>query len=293
MILCTGFTLITLLAWAGSFATPDALDRQLLLALNPDTPVPVLDAVMIASTDYAIPYVVVLLLCCELATEARLRDWIAPERLLPGFGLVGIVLAVLVWMRFGLIFVHRSVPIAMTPVIVVSFLWVGSRLRRFDEAALLRVRQAFVLTLVSIALAEMTLRFVPALGHARARPFNVANAAWNGALRIIPDEHVRGAHSYPSGHAVAICALLTPLFWVARERAVRAALFALAALVVYSRVYVAAHFPFDAIAGAAIGVASGTLVTLTLGRQSLNSAPRSFRKRPGAAASCRSSCSRR
>jgi undecaprenyl-diphosphatase len=112
---------------------------------------------------------------------------------------------------------------------------------------------------------------------------NVGNAAWNGApLRIIRDEYVRGGHSYPSGHAVAICALLTPLFWITRERTVRAALFALAALIVYSRVYVAAHFPSDAIAGAAIGVALGTLVTLALGRQPLSGPRRSVRMPHGA-----------
>ena len=48
----------------------------------------------------------------------------------------------------------------------------------------------------------------------------------------------------------------------------RRLLLALAALVVHLRVYVAAHFASDAIAGAAIGVAMGTLVTLTLGFRS-------------------------
>ena len=264
-ILGAGFVAITLLAWAGSFATPDALDRKLLLALNPDTPLPILDAVMIATTDYAIPCVVILLLCCELAAEARLRNWIRREQLLLGFGVLGVGVAALVWMHFNATFVHRAVPIAMTPVIAVTFLWVGSRLRRFDAAALLRVRHAFLLTLVSITLAEVTLRCLHAMGHARSRPLDVANAAWNAALRIIRDEYVRGIHSYPSGHAVAICALLAPLFWIVRERAVRAAIVALASLVVVSRVYVAAHYPSDAIAGAAIGASLGTLVMLTLG----------------------------
>ena len=277
-IIGAGFALITLLAWASSFATPDALDRRLLLALNPDTPVPVLDAAMIAITDYAIPYVAVLLICCELAAEVRLRNWIAAARMPFGFGVLGALLAALVGLRFSASYVHRSVPIAMTPVIAVSFLWVGFRFRRYDEAALLRVRRVIGQTLVSIALAELTLRFVPAMGQGRARPFNVANAAWNGALRIIRDEHVSGLHSYPSGHSVGICALLTPLFWVVRERAVRVALFALAALVVYSRVYVAAHFPSDAIAGAAIGVAIGTLVTLSRSDPSRTGTPRAARR---------------
>ena len=281
-MLGVGFVATTLLAWAGSFVTPDALDRKLLLALNPDRPVPILDAVMIATTDYAIPYVVILLLCCELAAEARLRNWIRREQLLLGFGVLGVGVAALVWMHFNATFVHRAVPIAMTPVIAVTFLWVGSRLRRFDAAALLRVRHAFLLTLVSITLAEVTLRCLHATGVARSRPFDVANAWWNGGLRIIRDEYVRGIHSYPSGHAVAICALLAPLFWIARERALRAALVALAALVVYSRVYVAAHYPSDAIAGAAIGLALGTLVTLSSGDHSRSDVQNSAR-RPTAA----------
>ena len=183
-ILSAGFALITLLAWASSFATPDALDRRLLLALNPDTPVPVLDAAMIAITDYAIPYVVVLLICGELAAEARLRNWIAAARMPFGFGVLGALLAALAWLRFSASYVHRAVPIVMTPVIAVSFLWVGFRFRRYDEAALLRVRRVCGQTLVSIALAELTLRFVPAMGQGRSRPLNDANVDWNGALRM-------------------------------------------------------------------------------------------------------------
>jgi membrane-associated phospholipid phosphatase len=54
--------------------------------------------------------------------------------------------------------------------------------------------------------------------------------------------------------------LVAPAIWFARGRLLRCGALALAALCVYSRVYLAAHFPSDALAGAAIGVATGALV---------------------------------
>ena len=61
--------------------------------------------------------------------------------------------------------------------------------------------------------------------------------------------------SFPSGHATVafgcatVLALSVPRF--------RRPLFALAALIAFSRIYVGVHYPFDVLAGAVLGVAIG------------------------------------
>ncbi|MGE5593058.1 MAG: phosphatase PAP2 family protein [Betaproteobacteria bacterium] len=63
--------------------------------------------------------------------------------------------------------------------------------------------------------------------------------------------------SFPSGHtSEAFC---MSWIWGDRWRKLRTALFFLAALVGFSRVYLMAHYPLDVIAGAALGSAGGAM----------------------------------
>ena len=236
-----------------------------MLALNPDATQPLLDGVMVAVTDYAIPSVAVLLTCWALGAELCLRRWASPRQLL--VGVRGAGRRGSRWRafaHFGATFRAALVPLVMTPILAGSFLAIGLSFGACDDDALARVRRSFWLALVAVLLTEVAVELILRLGPARPRPFASGNGDWNAALRVIPDEHVRRGGSFPSGHAGAICALLAPAFWIARRRALRVALLGLAALCVYSRVYLAAHFPSDALAGAAIGIAIGTLATRTL-----------------------------
>ena len=65
-------------------------------------------------------------------------------------------------------------------------------------------------------------------------------------------------YSFPSGHAVVAFACATVISFAVPR--LRWPLFALAALVAFSRVYVGVHYPGDIAAGAVIGVAVGLLV---------------------------------
>ena len=81
---------------------------------------------------------------------------------------------------------------------------------------------------------------------------------------------------YPSGHtavAFAIAVVLSPYV----PRSLRLALYALAALVAFSRVYMGAHMPLDVVGGAAYGLIVGSAVNLMSGI-------RVARARPGALA---------
>ncbi len=71
--------------------------------------------------------------------------------------------------------------------------------------------------------------------------------------------HVPGSASFPSGHAATSFACAVILARAAPR--LRFALYALAALIAWSRVYVGVHYPLDVVAGAALGVAVGLAVT--------------------------------
>ena len=60
-------------------------------------------------------------------------------------------------------------------------------------------------------------------------------------------------YSFPSGHATVSFACATVLALAVPR--LRLPLFALATLISFSRVYVGVHYPFDVLAGAALGVA--------------------------------------
>jgi undecaprenyl-diphosphatase len=68
-------------------------------------------------------------------------------------------------------------------------------------------------------------------------------------------------HSFPSGHATtsfACAATLAPFV----DRRAAPVLYALAAAIAYSRVYVGVHYPFDVLAGAALGLIVATALRL-------------------------------
>lgn len=67
-----------------------------------------------------------------------------------------------------------------------------------------------------------------------------------------------GASSFPSGHTTSAFALATVLALWCRRKALSILFVIAAALVGYSRIYLAQHFPADVLAGAGIGVLFGT-----------------------------------
>ena len=67
-------------------------------------------------------------------------------------------------------------------------------------------------------------------------------------------------HSFPSGHATVAFACATVLALAVPR--LRVPLFALAALIAFSRVYVGVHYPFDVLAGAVLGVGLATALRM-------------------------------
>ena len=73
-----------------------------------------------------------------------------------------------------------------------------------------------------------------------------------------PLVHLPATSSFPSGHSMVSFACATVLALAVPR--LRWPLFALAALIAWSRVYVGVHYPFDILAGAILGVALGLVV---------------------------------
>jgi undecaprenyl-diphosphatase len=71
-----------------------------------------------------------------------------------------------------------------------------------------------------------------------------------------------GGWAFPSGHAAFFFALAMAVWYANRKWGVWYII--LAALMAFARIYVGVHWPFDVIAGAAIGIASALLVRMWL-----------------------------
>jgi undecaprenyl-diphosphatase len=137
-------------------------------------------------------------------------------------------------------------------------------------AALLR-RFRLAAALAAAMLLKVSLEAVAKTLVQRGRP-----------AETVPDVILRGnsaAHglSFPSGHAMvifAITALVTPYLkgWL------KVLPWALAAAVCLSRAYLGAHFPLDVVAGAGLGILTGSVLNLIFGVPSTTpSTPRANR----------------
>jgi undecaprenyl-diphosphatase len=88
-----------------------------------------------------------------------------------------------------------------------------------------------------------------------------------------PLVHVPVSDSFPSGHSATSFACAALLAWLTPLPKVP--LFALAALIAFSRVYDGVHYPLDVLGGAALGLAVATaLRLLAAGRRRSAPAPR-------------------
>jgi membrane-associated phospholipid phosphatase len=76
------------------------------------------------------------------------------------------------------------------------------------------------------------------------------------------DEIVRGGYSYYSGHSSGLFAAVTPMIWAVKNPKLKLFFFGWATLHAFSRIYLAAHYPFCVLIGSIAGFIWGTLVVI-------------------------------
>jgi undecaprenyl-diphosphatase len=143
---------------------------------------------------------------------------------------------------------------------LVSAWWVkGPLLVAAGWCADLRNRRTFPLVALaataSFALASWLNALIKALVGRSRPPHEIGLEAVVG---------VPGSSSFPSGHAMSAFAVAAAIALLAPR--LRWPVLALAALIGFSRVYLGVHFWLDVLAGAALGMAIGTLMAVALRR---------------------------
>jgi undecaprenyl-diphosphatase len=248
--------------WAASFLINDAVDRKILLFINPNEYIPFIDELMIAVTDFSMLIFGLSAASWEIGyliqkyLKNKLPQVVKGLRL---FGLFfGIIMITAFWWggyEYKIIFFPLGI------IIIAEYWWMSTIYSTFDGKYLEVLSRVILVTALAGALSPLGEYIVKYIVK-RPRPLNPVNDTWNYAIVTRSDEIVKGSYSYYSGHSSGLFAALTPLMWAVKKRSTKALLFAWAALHAFSRIYLAAHFPFCVLIGSLAGFFLGTIVIM-------------------------------
>lgn len=258
-----GFIVITAVVYALSFFITDEIDWPILLFLNPDSPVPVIDEMMILVTDFSMLGFGLVFLFWKIAYHISKNDCKAKENAEKTLKIIGMI--VLFMAGSGYFWAGYEHSIIFFPLAVISFgaFWfIGKTLTRYDEGKLKQINRLFWITLFATLLTELSAEVIIKNVVARSRPLSGFYAAYNEGVRKLADEIVQGGHSYVAGHSAVFFAMITPMVYFVSKKPVKVALFIWASVHAFSRVYLAAHFPYCSLMGAASGFSMATLITI-------------------------------
>jgi membrane-associated phospholipid phosphatase len=266
--LTCGLAIIFLCGYLLSFLINADLDWQILNAINPDYYIPVLDEFMVFITDFSMYLIGALAIFWEIgfqvskkANNAEKTEKIKLFMRILG-GLLGIgALSGYFWADYD----YAIVFVALGFFILIGFYLIGESYEKMSKEDQITLNRVFWCTLFAVGFSSLFESIVKALVK-RPRPLNIANVAFNQNIRIFEDEISSHSYSFYSGHSSALFALLTPLAWAHPNKKVKIILILWAAIHAFSRVYLAAHFPFCALVGSLAGFCLGTLFYQTFGK---------------------------
>lgn len=244
-------------------------DIQALLFLNPDHYIPVLDELIILQTDFAMFCLIVIPLAWIIGYYSSRNRPAAQQIARRSLHVLGLLFGI--WHGAGIFVQDTGIfywseyeyPLLFLPlglILFTGFYFAGNLYIQLDDENQRKLAHAFWLTLV-------TLFFVNVIGEdtikewiGRPRPLNDANAGWNEAIRILPDEVVRGSFSYISGHTSSFWAQTFIFFLLIKSWRFRIPLLALGIFHGYTRIYTAAHFPYCVIMATFFALIVATLI---------------------------------
>ena len=256
-----GFLILTLLFYCFSYFIPEEMDWRILLAINPDRPIPVLDGFMIFITDFSIPLFGLVLVCWEIAYLFSMHSGLARRNSAialraSGIFFAGFALSAAVWSGYDRPFLF--IPLSLS---VLAAFWIQSySFIAWNEREREVFHLLFWVILISVLLNEVSAEVIIKNAVARARPLAEAYVPLNTGLRKIPGEIVESGYSYVAGHSSAFFAMVTPLMWYVSRMEIKVMLFLWAIIHALSRVYLAAHFPFCSLMGSGLGFLMAAVV---------------------------------
>lgn len=229
-------------------------DIQTLLFLNPDSYIPVLDEMVILQTDFATYFFVMLLLAWQIGYYCiRNRKPEAALRTRKIFYILGAVF--FIWHALGMFFQEKSIFwwesheyniifLFLGIAFAIGFAIAGNLYVRLNAEDQRKLAHAFWLTLLAVFFVNVLGEDIVKETVQRHRPLHETYQAWNGQIRILQDEVVRGSYSYFSGHTSSFWALTMIYFWLFKSWKVRIGLVLWAAFHGFTRIYTTAHFPY-------------------------------------------------
>lgn len=258
--------LVTL--FLGKFAGA-AWDTRLLLFLNPDKYIPILDELVIFQTDFGAFYLAIIPLVWQIGYYWSRNNRQKQERAQTVFRFLAVIVGI--WHGLGMFIQKRGIfwwgeyeySLVFLPLGIVLFggLWcAGALFVRFTDADQRKLSHAFWLSFMAVF-------FVNVIGEdnikeliARSRPLHESNASWNGQIRIMQDEIVRGSFSYISGHSSSFWAQTFIYFLLIKSWQIRVPIILLGLFHGYTRLYTAAHFPYCVFMATLFGISVTSLV---------------------------------
>ncbi|MFH1491702.1 MAG: phosphatase PAP2 family protein [Pseudomonadota bacterium] len=258
--LISGFIIITLSVYAFSFLINDKLDWSILLYLNPDVAIPVVDDLMILITDFSIPLFGLALLSHQITCLALRTDRIAKKGVMKCLKIMGLIFSLMTCSAyFWAGYEHRLIFFPLAFILFGAFLLLSERMNHYTGETIRQFNGLFWITLLSTFLTELSVEKIIKELVTHARPLSDVYAAYNIGLRTVADEVVRGGYSYVAGQSAILFAMITPLIWFTPNRWFKAGLFAWGLFHAFTRVYLAAHFPYDSLMGAILGFSMATV----------------------------------
>jgi undecaprenyl-diphosphatase len=259
-----GFIALTTITYAFSFFINDEIDWRILMFLNPDSPILLLDDLMILITDFSMFGFGLFFLVWVISyqtSKATQKTKENVERFLKIIGIIFLLLSSSAYFWAG--YEHRIIFFPLALLFFGVFWFIGNRVNQYEKEKLEQINRLFWITLLATLLTELSAEMIIKNMVARPRPLSDAYLAYNQGIRMVADEIVRGGYSYVAGHSSVFFAMITPLMLFVSRKWVKAGLFIWAMVHAFTRVYLAAHFPFCSLMGAALGFSMATLVVKT------------------------------